>query len=314
MRIALAAVAALAAITVLPPWLAPRLGFAPEVTTLPRAGRAVPIGDQRELHVVEHGAGSPVVLVHGLPSNIGDWGDVPVRLAARGHHVVVYDRIGYGGSSAAPVRGDAYTFASSARDLVALLDALALPRAALVGWSYGGGVVQVLARRAPERVSQMVLLAAVGPTFDDVPRSTLDRVLHSPAALPLLRWVAAIPPLSRAAMRSTLAGLFSDPAAIPPGLIERSRAQLALPGTLEAFVAESVQMDSASLAPERISAPTLVVSGSDDRSVPIAVAEDLARRIPGAELVRVEGGSHMLPITHAELLAETLHEWLERTR
>jgi pimeloyl-ACP methyl ester carboxylesterase len=314
MRSALAALTLLAAILWIPPLLAPRLGFTPDLAMLPRTGRSVPIENGHVLRVVEHGAGAPVVLVHGLPSNLEDWGDLPQRLAALGHHVVAYDRVGYGGSSRGKATGDAYTLASSARDLAALLDALALPQAAVVGWSYGGGVVQVLARDAPERVSQIVLLAAVGPAFGDVPHSALDTVLHSPAALPLLRWVAAIPPLSRAVMKSTLASLFSDPAAIPPGFVEHARAQLARPGTLEAFVAESVRMDTASLTPERIAAPTLVLSGSDDRSVPVAVAEDLARRIPGAELMLFEAGSHMLPITHSERLAETLHEWLEQTR
>lgn len=313
MRMLLIAAVLLIAIGVVPPLLAPRLGWTPAAAALPRAGRAVAIGDGLALDVVELGSGSPIVLVHGLPSNIGDWADVPARLAALGHHVVVYDRIGYGASSRVPVTGDAYTFASSARELAALLDALDLPPAALVGWSYGGGVVQTLALEDPERAAQLVLVGSVGPAYADVPRGALDHVLDSPVALPLLRWVAAIPPVSRAATEATLATLFSGSDAVPPGFLERTRAQLALPGTLAAFVAESVRMDVATLAPERIAVPTLIVNGSDDRSVPLAVAEDLARRIPRAELVAIDGGSHMLPVTHGEQLAAILHEWLERT-
>ena len=79
--------------------------------------RSVAIGDGLELNVRELGTGSPVVLVHGLPSNIGDWAGVPDALAALGHRVVVYDRVGYGWSSRPPVAGDAYTLGSNAREL-----------------------------------------------------------------------------------------------------------------------------------------------------------------------------------------------------
>lgn len=310
-RALLLAAVALAALMLLPPLLAPLLGLGPDPTTLPARGRAVPIAGNLELNVLELGSGPALVLVHGLPSNIGDWGELPARLAARGHRVVVYDRIGYGWSSRVPVAGDAYTFASNARELTGLLDALDLPRATLVGWSYGGGVVQQLALQAPERVAGLVLLGAVGPTYAAAPGDAVDRAARSPFGLALFRWIGAIPPLARAATRASLALAFSGAGHVPPGFLERTRAQLALPGTLAAFVAESARMDVAALTPERIEAPALVVHGSDDRSVPLAVAEDLAERLPGARLLVFERGSHMLPVTHAERLADALHEWLE---
>jgi pimeloyl-ACP methyl ester carboxylesterase len=49
--------------------------------------------------------------------------------------------------------------------------------------------------------------------------------------------------------------------------------------------------------------PVLVIHGEDDRLVPVAVGHELARRAPNARLVLVPGGRHMLPVTHAELLA-----------
>ena len=69
-----------------------------------------------------------------------------------------------------------------------------------------------------------------------------------------------------------------------------------------------VRSDPAGLTPERIATRALIVQGSDDLLVPYAVAEGLDRRLPRSALVGVVGGSHMLPVTHPELIATHLHE------
>jgi pimeloyl-ACP methyl ester carboxylesterase len=287
----------------------PLLGRAPDLSALPPRDRAVAIGPDLELNVTELGSGSPVVLVHGLPSNIGDWASVPEKLAALGHRVVVYDRAGYGWSSRPPVAGDAYTLGSNARELGALLDQLGIPRAALVGWSYGGGIVQSFALDHPERVSQLVLLGSVGPAIPDAATDFIGRLGRSPIGPALFRYVTSVPPLGRGVLVGAVADLFSGAAKIPPGFIDRSAAQMALPGTIDSWLAEERNGGYAKLRPEAIETPTLVLHGDDDRSVRKSVAEDLARRLPNGRLVWVEGGSHMLPVTHPDLVAARIHEW-----
>jgi len=286
----------------------PRLGPAPDPSKLPPRDRAVAVADGVELNVRELGAGAPVVLVHGLPSNIGDWADTPERLAARGHHVVVYDRAGYGWSSRPPATGDAYSLASNARELGALLDRLGIERAALVGWSYGGGIVQTFAAEHPDRVSHLVLIASVGPAFPDAATDWIGRVGRSPLGPPLFRWVVATPAIGRGVLEDGLRNVFSGD--VPPGFAERAAAQMAMPGTVDAWLAEERGTAYAKLRPESIAAPTLVLQGTNDRSVPVAIAEDLARRLPNARLERIEGGSHMLPVTHAVRVAARIHEWV----
>jgi pimeloyl-ACP methyl ester carboxylesterase len=78
---------------------------------------------------------------------------------------------------------------------------------------------------------------------------------------------------------------------------------LALPGTLRSLAYENSRSRALPLTPERIAAPTLVICGSEDRDTPLIVSEDLVRRIPGARLEAVPGGSHMLQVTHPERLA-----------
>ena len=303
--VVLFAVMSLAALAALP-----LAGRAPELSALPPRDREVEIGAGLVLNVRELGTGSPVVLVHGLPSNIGDWAGVPDALAARGHRVVVYDRVGYGWSSRPPVAGGAYTLDSNARELGALLERLDIARAALVGWSYGGGIVQTFAQAHPDRASRLVLLGSVGPTIGDEPTDFIGKLGRSPLGPPVFRYVTSVPPLGRGVLEGALADVFSGSAQIPPGWVDRSAAQMALPGTIDSWLAEERNDGYSTLRPEAIQAPVLVLHGGDDRAVRVAVAEDLAQRLPHGKLVVVEGGSHMLPVTHTDLVASQVDAWM----
>jgi 2-hydroxymuconate-semialdehyde hydrolase len=290
------------------------LGAGADASALPAPGRRVHVEGGLALNVVEQGAGEPVVLVHGLPGSAIDWNPLPALLAERGHRVIRYDRAGYGFSDRPPLDGDAHTYAANARQLGALLDALGIERAPLVGWSYGGGVVQWLGGEEPARASHLVLVGSVGPAFgqSDEADDWVERVARSPLGPPLFRTVFALPPLAQRLVEASLADAFSGAGHVPAGWAARMRAQLALPGTIDAWITEERRLDQTRPAPERVAAPTLVVHGSDDRVVPPRVGEDLARRIPGAELALVEGGSHMLPVTHAALLADRIDAWVRR--
>jgi len=308
-RIAVIVPVLLAAGALLPPLAARMFGWGPDPRVLPPRGKAVGIGNGLELNVIDVGSGSPIVLVHGLPSCANDWAAVPQKLAALGHRVVAYDRVGYGYSSRPAPSADRYTYDSNARDLTALLDALGIQRAALVGWSYGGAVVQTFAARAPDRVSHLILLAAVGPAQprDD---SVLGVILGSPVGPAILQWVSAVPPLSRAMTRDSLVQAFARADAIPQGWTEYTMAMLALPDTLHSFVLEAQRGDERTLRPEGLGMAALVLQGTDDYLVPPAVGEDLHRRLPHSRLVMIPHGSHMMPITHPDLVADEIHAFV----
>lgn len=108
-----------------------------------------------EMHVREWSReGPPVMLLHGLASNARIWDDVAPRLAAD-HAVRAIDQRGHGFTTK-PDHG--YSFEEVTADLLALLDALEVERAALVGHSWGGNVVLDFAARFPGRVSHVVLV------------------------------------------------------------------------------------------------------------------------------------------------------------
>lgn len=141
------------------------------------------------------GSGSPVVLVHGLASNLHLWDGVAHRLAEAGHDVVAVDLRGHGRSDK-PV--DGYDVATVAGDLTALIEGLGLDRPLVAGQSWGGNVVVELAwsqppllggvacvdggwielrRRFPEWEDCWEALAP--PVFEGFPMARLESMLRS---------------------------------------------------------------------------------------------------------------------------------------
>ena len=284
-------------------------GWGPDASLLPVRGQLVDIGSSRRLNVFDQGEGRPIVLVHGSPSHAAEWSALPARLAALGHRVVTYDRPGYGHSTRLAGPHGRYTYVSNAMDLLALLDALGLEQVSLVGWSFGGGVVQELAVRRPDRVSHVVLIGSVGPDMPRDPSPRLvDRIIASPFGVGILTWISKVPPLSYRLVHDSLILAFSGSRAIPTGWTLHTQAALSMPGTFATLVGETRFADHTQLRPEDIGVPSLVIHGSEDFLVPYSVGLDLDARLPTSALESVIGGSHMLPVTHPDLLAARIHE------
>ncbi|MCP4003040.1 MAG: alpha/beta hydrolase [bacterium] len=269
---------------------------------LPKAGRSLELRDGTRLNVLESGnaAAHPIVLIHGLPGSGYDWRPLPETLAAGGGRVIAYDRKGYGHSDA---RGEneAHSMEANASELLQLLEALELRNATLVGWSYGGGVATLASIADSSRIARVVLLASVGPAVEFEGGNWIENLIFS---APVLAWVGRVPPISAATTTALSREAFSEQA-MPDWWVPQTRANLARTGTRRAMRLESQQWPTVALEPEKIGRPVLVIHGSEDRSLPLSVGEDLYRRTqPESKILRVSGGSHMLPVTHAELLAQ----------
>ncbi len=104
--------------------------------------------------------GQPVLLLHGFPELAESWRDVMPALAANGYFAIAPDLRGYGGTDK-PAAG--YDIDSLALDVVALLDALGLPRAHVVGHDWGGAVAYHLAARHPDRVERLAVVNCPHP-------------------------------------------------------------------------------------------------------------------------------------------------------
>lgn len=304
-RIFVTIVLVLAALVALPPlWFMAFPGPAPP--ELARGDRRIPVGDGLEVSAVVRGGGRPVVLVHGLPGCARDWRELTALLSRRGHHVIAYDRIGYGYSDGR--RDGDFTIDANARELLALLENQGLTDTTVVGWSYGGGVAIRAARLDPSRIGRLVLIGSVG-YWPDAPRpSALEALLFS---APTMAWIHAVPPVGDAVREAFSAQAFGDEP-MPDWWLPQLAANFARPDTATTNREETAHMTwGETINPAPIARPILVIQGDADRLVPMEVAKLLDQRARKSQLYVVQGGSHMLPVTRADEIAKLVAAFVQ---
>lgn len=237
------------------------------------------MADRRALHGVEHGSGgTPIVLLHGFGGSHAAWSDVVARLGGA-HHTIALDLPGHAGSLACP----AGSAGSGAREVLAELDRRGIPRAHLVGHSFGGAVATIAGLRDAARVASLTLLAPGG--------------LGSEIDARLLRRYATAK--DEAELTPLLEQLFGWDSPVPAGLAAlqaRERSQEGATAALQAIVETFFEDGSQKMIPradlERLTMPTKVVWGAQDRVLPTRQAH----RLPGHIAVHIfEGVGHMLP-------------------
>ncbi|MEO8561422.1 MAG: alpha/beta hydrolase [bacterium] len=235
------------------------------------------------------GVGEPVVFLHGFPASGHLWTDV-IPLMPAGHRLVVVDLLGYGRSD--PPNGRPLTLRAHADRVVALLDALGIDRACIVGHDLGGGVAQSMAIHAPSRVSRLGLIDSVAfsgwPTRDvRVARAILRLARNFTPA-----WMLAI-------LRADLERGYADPARATHS-IERFVRPFAGSEGRASFVQHLYALDSRetrALAQRysAITAPTAVIWGAHDPFLSLKLGRRLAAAIPGATFEVITGARHFTP-------------------
>ncbi len=266
----------------------------------PPPGASVEVSEGVHVNVIDEGAGPPVLLIHGCPGSAYDWRPLPERLLAAGFRVIRYDRVGYGYSTRR-LRDARHRFDVNAGELMGLLDAMELERTVLVGWSYGGGVAQIAARDAPERVAGLVLIGSAGPLHERGGWDLLEQLLFATA--PLNSWAIASG-RGRPTIRRMGETAFND--RVPAWWPEQTLALLALPGAAHTWMMEMKHRAPDEIDPDGVRVPTLVLHGTADQMGDFEVAEDLHHRIAQSTLMPVREGSHMLPNTHPDLIADQI--------
>jgi pimeloyl-ACP methyl ester carboxylesterase len=259
--------------------------------------------DGERIHYIEEGSGPAVLLIHGFLGSTFTWRTVVPALAPA-HRVIAMDLAGFGYSDRSP--GLDFSLEGQAKRAARLLDALGVGSAAVVGHSLGGGVAEWLAATAPQRVSHLVLVAAVDASVHDRwQQDTRARELQ-------LRLAAAAfrsPWLLRKAARRAIARM-ATPEFATPDVVDAYVAPLLLPGTLDCIRALARALDTSTLVdPSAITAPTLVISGDHDVDVRPEVGEGLAASIRGARHAIIPSG-HLIPDEHPDLLVAELEAFL----
>ena len=269
----------------------------------------ITVRDGTKIHFKDWGEGRPVVFSHGWPLSSDAWEDQMVFLASRGYRCVAHDRRGHGRSSQPWSGNDMDTYAD---DLKALIDALDLKGAALVGHSTGGGeVARFIGRHGTRRVAKAALVSAVPPLMLRTPAN--------PGGLPMEAFdaIRAGVAADRSQFFQDLSGAFygfnRQGAKGSQGLRDSfwlQGMQAGLNAVFECIKAFSETDFTADLG--KFDVPTLIVHGDDDQIVPFA-AGGLAssKLVRGARLEVYKGAPHGLPSTLKDRLNADLLAFLE---
>ncbi|WNZ27060.1 alpha/beta fold hydrolase [Leptolyngbya sp. NK1-12] len=239
-----------------------------------------------DLYYETHGAGQPLVLIQGLGLDSGAW-SAQITSLSRRHRIICFDNRGIG-RTVAPEQ--LHSTSEMADDLIALLDALQIQRADILGFSLGGCIAQSLALRYPDRVNRLILVS----TAAKFPALTLQVIQTWSSMLQEVRDGRMNPKLY---IKAQLPWIFTDTFFQDHQQIETLIGDaLAYPyqPTVTGFanqVAACVAHDSLKQL-HQIQTPTLILVGEADLLTPVALAQTLSAKLPNAELKVIAGAGH----------------------
>jgi len=249
------------------------------------------------LRVAVEGRGQPLLLISGLGASLDVW--EPLREILPGFQTIAFDIPGVGES---PFPSRPLTIPRLARLTAGVVEALGYDRVDVMGVSWGGGLAQELAHRAPERVRRLVL-AATSFGFGALPGRPRALVkLANPLRYYRPGHLERIAPT-----------IYGGGIERHPELLERFAGTLRKrPPSVRGFLWQLVAAAGWTSLPwlHRIPHPTLVIAGDRDPIVPLANARLMARLIPNAHLHVVRGGGHLFLLTHADEVAPVIGDFL----
>jgi pimeloyl-ACP methyl ester carboxylesterase len=261
--------------------------------------KTVPAGDII-LAYREYGSGAPVVFISGIGSTMEMWNPPVIERISRHFRVIVFDNrsIGHSGGSDSPL-----TIPLLARDTAALMDALGIPAAHVIGHSMGGSVAQELAIGFPEKVNRLVLVSGTcgGSESAGMQPEVLARLTDKSGTAQEVtgRMFSLLFPASWLARH--------DPARYCPEIDD-------IPGNevvarqAEAFLAWEGSFSRLG----GIRSPSLVITGTDDVIVPPVNSRIISGRIPGSQLVAIPAAGHGLMYQCPDRFCDCVLEFLCR--
>lgn len=265
-------------------------------------------GADINIYYKDWGSGRPVVFSHGWPLNADAWDGQMHFLVCSGYRAIALDRRGHGRSSQTSSGNDMNGYAD---DLAAVIEALDLKDATLVGHSTGGGeVARYIGRHGTGRIAAAVLVSAIPPLMLKTP--------DNPEGLPIevFDGLRAGLAANRSQFYKDLAvsfyGANRKGANVPQGTLDQFWLWSMQCGQINAY--ESIKAFSETDLSEdlgKFDIPTLVMHGEDDQIVPVRNhAEKSAKLIKGAKVLVYPGAPHGMTATHQERVNADLLEFI----
>jgi 3-oxoadipate enol-lactonase len=231
-----------------------------------------------KLFVEQMGKGEPLILIHGLGMSSALWiNQTPIF--SQHFHTVAIDLRGFGQSSRPDGPGD-YAIDILAKDVAAIIEQLELPGCHVLGTSMGGFIAQALALAHPH-LCRSLMLCHTAPRMS-IPSDVLARRVEALGNMPFKEYAEIV--VEQACSASANQALRSWVAELVVGNDKRAYTQVMTEGLRDFDVSSKLS---------NIRIPTLVVTGEQDRVLPKAGGEEIARLIPGAMLVEIKGVGHL---------------------
>jgi non-heme chloroperoxidase len=265
--------------------------------------------DGTEIYYKDWGKGPVVTFSHGWPLSADAWDGQMLFLVQKGFRVVAHDRRGHGRSSQASSGNDMDGYAD---DLAAVIEALDLNDATLVGHSTGGGeVARYIGRHGTKRVAKAVLIAAVPPI--------MVKSASNPEGLPIEVFddmrsgLTKDPSQFYKDLAISFYGANREGAKVSKGILDQFWLWSMQAGLRNAY--ESIKAFSETDFTEdlkKFDVPTLVMHGEDDQIVPVKdAAKKSARLIKGAKEIYYPGAPHGLTATLQDQINSDLLAFLK---
>lgn len=251
-----------------------------------------------ELYYEDHGSGAPVVLLAGWPLDSRSWEPQVHALLEAGYRVIVYDRRGFGRSSR-PTEG--YDFDTLADDLHQLLTKLDLHAVTLIGFSLGTGeLARYIGTHGTERLKSCVFIETLAPSFAKSAENPegVDQAGVAGVQQAILddrfAWLTGLVEnllnlddyLGKRVSEQTVRAIWDAGADASPWATWACP-----PGWLADFSDDITKIDI----------PTLILHGTADRILPIdGQGRRLHAALPQARYVEIEGGPHVMALSHAD--------------
>jgi 2-hydroxymuconate-semialdehyde hydrolase len=245
------------------------------------------------VHCLEVGDGTPVLLFHGSGRSIADWQEGVVNLIARHHRVIAFDYFGCGRSERNP--RFTYGYGLWTQQAIDLLDALDVERVAVVGHSVGGALACMVAAARPERVDHVVTIGT--------------GIAVEPAQfLPVIPGVGEFL-MSRETMFGPAMSRHNGEALEEAFKVRGTRAALLM------YIRRQMTIDGLSALFrrdfQRIRAPILHISGSEDRNISVQATRRLTLLTKG-DLVIIPGATHWVHVEKPAEVTAAIERFLAR--
>ena len=265
------------------------------------------------------GKGDPILLIQGVGGSMDSWEPSILRNLATNHTVIVFDNRGVGNTT---IGTEPYSIKLLSNDTAGLMDALKIQKANVLGHSMGSMIAQQLALTHPEKVNRLLLVSSTCGGKEGIPNSPEDLELGKKFLSSMVNNTSIEPQEVK-----TLVSNSFGPTWIKqhPGFLDTipTNPKDLLPSGMnpDTYIQQnnivqnwkSTNWSGVCSQLPNISKPTLVMTGTEDVTIPAANSLIIAERIPGAWLVQMKNAAHQIPSQYPDEVSEILNTFLSTT-